>query len=69
MNFLNNQIYMLTHQTELCNSFVKYFDVSTKIKNNIKKVCNAKNEITWNVYWEVLNLYLFIYLIILILQC
>ena len=36
-----------TQQTELCNSFVNYFDVSTKIKNNIKEItqCKQRNDL------------------------
>ena len=34
-----------TQQTEWCNSFIKYFDVFTKIKNNIKEIMQCKK---WN---------------------
>ena len=30
--------------------FVKSFDVSTKIKNNIKEIMQSKSEITCNVF-------------------
>ena len=32
----------ISQQIEWCNSFIKYFDVFTKIKNNIKKIMQCK---------------------------
>ena len=53
----SNDVIIITQLTGWFNSFVKSFDVSTKIKNNIKESTQCKqwnclnNEIAW-VYWE-----------------